>query len=130
MITLGPPSFPIVSSLVNAAMIFDNQRFSQKVADDLLLLCIIPAIIPISVTSDHRFQALLHSLNNRNQIPPPPTTIKQCILNRCHLFWPHNDVLMYQAVTHIHLSCDGWTSPPETMAVLGIIAHFTSHAGT
>jgi len=129
-ITLGPPSSPIVSSLVNAAKMFDKQRFSQKVADDLLLLWIIHANIPFSVTSDHRFQALLQYLNDRNQIPQSPTTIKQRILDRFHLFRPRIAELMQQAVTHIHLSCDGWTSPHQTMAVLGIIAHFTSHAGT
>jgi hypothetical protein len=37
--------------------------------------------------------------------------------------------LMQQAITRIHLSCDGWTSPHQTMAVLGVIAHFTSKAG-
>jgi hypothetical protein len=81
MITLGVPTSPIISSMVNAAMMFDKQRLSQKVADDLLLLWIIHANIPFSVTSDHRFQALLQYLNDRNQIPPSPTTMKERILN-------------------------------------------------
>jgi hypothetical protein len=58
-ITLGPPSSPIVSSVVNPAKMFDKHRFSQNVADDLLLLWIIHANKASSVTSDHRFQALL-----------------------------------------------------------------------
>jgi hypothetical protein len=37
--------------------------------------------------------------------------------------------LMQQAITRIHLSCNGWTSPHQAMAVLGVIAHFTSKAG-
>ena len=36
---------------------------------------------------------------------------------------------MQEAITRIHLSCDGWTSPHQTMAVLGVIAHFTSRGG-
>jgi len=108
---------------------FDNQRFSQKVADDLLLLWMIHANIPFSVTSNHRFQALLLYLNNRNQIPRSPTTIQQRILNRFRVLQPRIAELMQQAVSHIHLSCDGWTSPHQTMAVFGIIAHFTSHTG-
>jgi hypothetical protein len=36
---------------------------------------------------------------------------------------------MEQAITRIHLSCDGWTSPHQTMAVLADIVHFTSKAG-
>jgi len=123
------PTSPIISSLVNAAKMFDKQRFSQKVADDLLLLWIIHANIPFSVTSDHRFQALLQYLYDRNQIPRSPTTIKQRILNRFRVLQPRIAELMQQAVTHIHLSCDGWTSPHQTMAVLGVIEHFTSHAG-
>jgi len=129
-ITLGPPSSLNVTSLVNAAKMIHQQQFSQKVADDLLLLWIIHANIPFSVTLDYWYQALFQYLNDRNQIPRSPTTIKQRILNHFHLFQPCIAELMQQAVTHIHLACDGWTSPHQTMVVLGIIAHFTSQVGT
>jgi len=61
-----PASSPIISGLINAAKQFDTQRFSQKVADDLLLLWILHANIPFSMTSDHRFQALMHYINDKN----------------------------------------------------------------
>jgi len=128
-ISLGVPTSPIISSLVNTAKMFDKQRFSQKVADDLLLLWIIHANITFSVTSDHQFQALLQYPNDSNRIPRSPTTIKKPILHRFCVLHLRIAELMPQAVTHIHLSCDGWTSPHQTMAVYGIIAHFTSHTG-
>jgi hypothetical protein len=55
--------------------------------------------------------------------------MKQRILTRFRLLQPRVAELMQQSTSHIHLSCDGWTSPHQTMAVLGIIAHFTSQAG-
>jgi len=36
---------------------------------------------------------------------------------------------MKEATTQIHLSCDGGTNPQLTMAVVGLIANFTSRAG-
>ena len=33
------------------------------------------------------------------------------------------------ANTQIHLSVDGWTSPHQSMSVIGVVAHFTSARG-
>jgi hypothetical protein len=101
-----PASSPIISGLINAAKQFDTQRFSQKVADDLLLLWIIHANIPFSMTSDHRFQALMHYINDKNRIPRSPSTIKDRILTRIQLLQQYVAKLMRQADTKIHLSCD------------------------
>src|SRR3979409_2214909 len=37
--------------------------------------------------------------------------------------------LLKNALTSVHLSIDGWTSPQQTMAVLGIVAHFVGANG-
>jgi len=81
------------------------------------------------MTSNSRFRALLLYLNDNNQLPWSSTTITQRILAHFRSLQPHVAELMQQAITQIHLSCDGWTSPHQTIAVLGVIAHFTSKAG-
>ena len=124
-----PTASPIVSGLINAAKQLDQQKFNQKVADDMLLRWIIHTNVPFSMTSYSRFRVLLLYLNDYNQLPRSSTTITQRILAHFRGLQPHVAKLMQQAITPIHLSCDGWTSPHQTMAVLGVIAHFTSKAG-
>jgi len=34
------------------------------------------------------------------------------------------------AITQIHLSIDGWTSPHQSMSVIGIVGHFTTERGS
>jgi len=108
---------------------FHEQQFCQQVADDLRLLWIIHSNIPFSMTSDNRFQALRQYLNHANRIPWSPTTVKLRIISRFRQLEPQVADLMKQATTQIHLSCDGWTSPHQTMAVSGLSAYFTSRAG-
>ena len=112
-----------------AAQKFDQQQFCQQVADDLLLLWIIHSNIPFSMTSDNHFRALMQYLNHANRIPRSPTTVKLRIITHFGQLEPQIADLMKEATTQIHLSCDGWTSPHQTMAVIGVIAHFTSRAG-
>jgi len=127
---LGVPALsPIISGLINTAKQFNTQHFSQKVADDLLLLWMIHANIPFSMTSDNGFQALMHYINDTNRIPRSPSSIRDRIVTRFQLLQPHDAELMRQADTQIHLCCDVWTSPHQTMAIRGIIAHFISKSG-
>jgi hypothetical protein len=123
------PTSPTISSLANPAKMVDKQRFSRTVVDDLLMLWIINATIPFSVTSDHWFQALLQYHNDKDQIPLSPSTTKQHIVNRFRLLQPLTADLMQPVVTHLCHCGAGWTSHYQTMTVLGIIVHFTSHAG-
>jgi hypothetical protein len=81
------------------------------------------------MTSDNRFQALMQYLNHANRIPQSPTTVKLRIIARFGQLKPQVADLMKQATTQIHLSCDGWTSPDPMMAVIGVIANYTSRAG-
>jgi len=111
MITLGVASSPIITNSINVVKKFNTLRFNQKVAATLRLIRIIHANIPFSVTSNHQFQVLLQYLNDRNQIPRSPTTIKQLILTHFHPIQPRIAKLMQQSTTHIHDSYDGWTSP-------------------
>jgi hypothetical protein len=90
-----------------AAQKFDQQQFSQQVADDLLLHWIIHSNIPFSMPSDNRFQALMQYLNHANRMPRSPTTVKLRILTRFGQLKPLVADLMKQAMTQIHLSCDG-----------------------
>jgi hypothetical protein len=106
-ITLRVLTSRIISTLVNAAKMFDKQRLSQKVADDLFRLWIIHENIPFTVTSHDRFQALLPYLNERNEIPWSPSRIKPRIHTRILLLQPHIAEHMQRVVTHILLSCDG-----------------------
>jgi len=122
-------SSPIVSGLIDAVKQLDRQKFNQKVADDWLLRWIIHTNVPFCMTSNSRFRALLLYLNDNNQLPQSATTITQRILAHFRSLQPHVAKLRQQAITRIHLSYDGWTSPHQTMAVLGVTAHFTTKAG-
>jgi hypothetical protein len=123
---LRTSSSPIITGMKIAAEKFDQQQFCQQVGDDLLLLWIFHWNIPFSMTSDNRFQALMQYLNHANRNPWSPITAKVHIIARFGQLKPQVADLMKQATTQIHLSCDGWTSPHQTMAVIGVIAHFTS----
>jgi len=72
----------------------------------------------------------MHSINHKNRIHCSPSSIKDRIPTQCLLPQPHVAKLMRQADIHIHLSCDGWTCPHQTMVILGIIAYFLSKTGT
>jgi len=125
-----PASSPIIYVLINGAKQFDTQHFSHKVEDDLLLLWIIHTNIPFSMTSDHRFQALMHYITDGNQIPCSPLTIKARILTCSKLLWPHVAEVTWQTDRQIHLCLDEWTSPHQTMSILGIFASFISKTET
>jgi hypothetical protein len=56
----------MIPHFANVAKMFDKQRFSQMVADDLLLMGISNANIPFRVISGHGFHALLLYFNDRN----------------------------------------------------------------
>jgi len=120
---------PIVSGLINAAKQLDRTKFNQTVAVDLVLKWIIQTNVHFSMTSNSRFWALLLDLNDNPHLHRSSTTITQCMLAHFRRLHPHVAGLIHQAITWILLSCDGWTGPYQTMAVLGVIAHFTSKAG-
>jgi hypothetical protein len=122
-------SSPVINGMLNAANMVERYRFSQKQADDLLILWIIHSNLPFSVTSSPYFQSLMQYLNNKFQIPWSPNTIKSRILSRFESQRTELAHVMQHAISQIHLSFDGWTSPHHTMAILGIIAHFTAQSG-
>jgi len=127
---LGGMKFsPIINGMFNAANMVERYRFSQKQAYDLLILWIIHSDFPLSVTSSPYFQSLMQYLNNKFQIPWSPNTIKKCILSRFESQPTDLAHVIQHAISQIHLSFDGWTSPHHTMAILGIIAHFPDPSG-
>jgi hypothetical protein len=98
---------------------FYQQQLCQKVADDLLLLSIMHSNISFSTTCDDRFQALIQYLNHDSRIPRAPTTVKLPIIARFSRLNAQVADQMKQATTQFHLSCEGWTCPEPTMAVIG-----------
>jgi hypothetical protein len=68
-------------------------------------------------------------INPNNQMPHSHTTVKTRILE---MFKDDQHSLaqrMTNPLSQIHISCDGWTSPQQTITVLGVITHCTSSSG-
>jgi len=127
--SLEMPISPTSPSLVNMAKMFDIQRFSQKVADDYLLLVTVAADSRFIGISDNLIPTLLLNPNYPNHIPLSPNTVKHGILNWFCVCQHWLAEIRNQTVSEIHLSCDDWTSPDQTIADLGIITHFSLQAG-
>jgi hypothetical protein len=115
----------IFSNLMQASNRIQHPRFNQQVADDLVLQWIIHANLPFRITSDERFQTFIYYLHNTCAVPRSPNTIRKRILVRSNQQKLKLAELLRESMSQIHISCDGWTSPHHTMAILGIIAHFT-----
>jgi hAT family C-terminal dimerisation region len=113
-----------------AAMIEQIQpAWTQTVSDSLLVRFIIHNNLPFRLVESPHLRALLLYQRASNQIPKSADTAQRWAISDYDKTKSDVGELLKNALTSIHLSIDGWTSPHQTMAVLGIIAHFVGADG-
>jgi hypothetical protein len=100
------------------------QRFKY-----LLVRCIVHCHISFRMLENQYFRDLISFINSglAGYLPRAGSTIRQCVLDE---YAARKEVLapeMVEALSSIHLSLDGWTSP-NSYAIVSVNAHFMIRA--
>ena len=106
-----------------------RQPWTQAVSDNLLMRLIVHENLPFRLVESPHLRALLLYQRPSIQIPKSADTARGWAITDYGKTKSQVRELLKNALTSVHLSIDGWTSPQQTMAVLGIIAHFVGANG-
>ena len=76
------------------------------------------------------FQALIQYINNTSSdwLPTSHNTVKEWVIRTFKQEQEHVKQSLQSAQSKVHFSCDLWTSP-NSLAILGVIAHFIAENG-
>ena len=106
-----------------------RQPWTQAVSDNLLMRLIVHENLPFRLVESPHLRALLLYQPPSIQIPKSAETARGWAITDYGKTKSQVRELLKNALTSVHLSIDGWTSPQQTMAVLGIVAHFVGGNG-
>lgn len=86
--------------------------------------------IPLVQVEKEEFRTLLEYINPgaNTTLPDSARTIKMRIFALFEEGKQRIQLILRQAISSIHITCDGWTSP-NNLGVLAVLAHFTDKRG-
>ena len=93
--------------------------WSQHTSDDLLVRLIIHENLSFQIVESQYFQQYVQYQRNTNIIPSSGSTVKEKIIKNHEKAQTKVKSLLSSALSLIHLSIDGWTTPHQTMGILG-----------
>ena len=111
------------TNLIATMLQQSKPTWSQRTSDDLLIRLIIHENLSFRIVESQYFQQYLQYQRNTNSVPSSANTVKEWIIKNHKKAQTKVKSLLSSALSLIHLSIDGWTTPHQTMGILGIVAH-------
>ena len=106
-----------------------EDSFTKDSADRLLLNWIIYSPQPFTAIEEGAFREFVQHIQPKYNLPKTGDTIRSWVIRNYEEQKEEVRREISNALTPIHVSIDGWTSPHQSMTVIGIVAHFTTQRG-
>jgi len=122
----GPGALITAFARVRSAQ---QESFTKDSTDRLLLNWVISSNQAFTAIEHDSFRELIEHIQPKYKLPKSADTIRSWVITNYNDQKNEVRLEINSANTQIHLSVDGWTSPHQSMSVIGVVAHFTSSRG-
>lgn len=120
---------PLTAAFARVANAQENM-LTKDSADRLLLNWIIYSNQSFTAIEQNSFREFVEHIQPKYKLPKCADTIRTWVVRNYQDQKKEVRTEIGTAITQIHLSIDGWTSPHQSMSVIGIVGHFTTERGS
>jgi len=120
---------PLTAAFARVANAQEN-IFSKDSADRHLLNWIIYSNQSFTAIEQNSFREFVKHIQQKYNLPKCADTIRTWVVRNYQDQKKEVIQEIGTAITQIHLSIDGWTSPHHSMSLIGIVGHFTTERGS
>lgn len=106
-----------------------EKGFTKDSADQLLLNWIIYSNQSFTAIQQKAFREFVKNIQPKYKLPKCADTIRSWVVRNYEDQKQEVRSEIQNAITQIHISIDGWTSPHQSMTVVGLVGHFTIERG-
>ena len=107
-----------------------SENLDKKTLEYFYIQTVIQCDLPFSLVQNHTFRTWLQYVNSvtNDLFPNSGSTIWARIMSLYEEGQRRICLVLQEALSSIHISCDGWTTP-DAIGIFGIVGHFTDEEG-